>query len=263
MSAGESAAERAQRQREKAERLLRSADLWERGATGESVTAAALSGLGDDWHVLHDVAWPGRRFANIDHVVIGPPGVYVVDSKNWSGEITWPGGVLRQNGRWREPAVLGVDAAVEAVRALTKVSTPIFPVLCFVRDEAIDGRARNVLLCSTSTVARLIGSGQQRLTPEQVQAVVQDLSVLRPAGASGARLPEPRSGRASARRPVRAPRPPKRLTKAEARRRARFRADVVKLVCFLGLAVLMLYVPGFREWLVPAFIGLFTETAPK
>lgn len=39
--AGESARELARRQREKAERLTRSATLWERGAEGEEATADA------------------------------------------------------------------------------------------------------------------------------------------------------------------------------------------------------------------------------
>jgi hypothetical protein len=36
--------------------------------------------------VLHDLAVPGSR-ANIDHLVIGPGGVFVVDSKLYSGRL--------------------------------------------------------------------------------------------------------------------------------------------------------------------------------
>src|SRR5688500_611754 len=105
--AGESARERAERTREKAERLERGGDSWERGAEGESATARVLAALPPDWVVLHDLRWPGRRFANIDHLVIGPGGVFVVDSKNWTGRVAVDGGVLRQNGRSREKAVAG------------------------------------------------------------------------------------------------------------------------------------------------------------
>ena len=77
--AGESAHEVARRQREKADRLLRSAESWERGAEGEVQTARALAQLAaHEWRVIHDVPWPGRRFANIDHVVVGTGGIFVI-----------------------------------------------------------------------------------------------------------------------------------------------------------------------------------------
>ena len=36
--------------------------------------------------VLHDLAVPGSP-ANLDHLVIGPSGVFVIDSKQWTGSI--------------------------------------------------------------------------------------------------------------------------------------------------------------------------------
>lgn len=59
-----------------------------RGADGEEGTAARLAALpNDQFTVFHDVRWPRRRYANFDHVVVGPDGVFVIDSKNWSGRI--------------------------------------------------------------------------------------------------------------------------------------------------------------------------------
>ena len=56
---------------------------WRRGATGERRTARLLAPLErHGWAVLHDLAIPGTQ-ANIDHVVIGPGGVIVVDSKRY------------------------------------------------------------------------------------------------------------------------------------------------------------------------------------
>ena len=36
--------------------------------------------------VLSDRAWPGRR-ANLDHVVVAPSGVYVIDTKAYGGRV--------------------------------------------------------------------------------------------------------------------------------------------------------------------------------
>jgi hypothetical protein len=54
---------------------------WLRGAAGEASTARLLGRLPSrTWDVRHDLRVPGSR-ANIDHLVIGPSGVWVIDSK--------------------------------------------------------------------------------------------------------------------------------------------------------------------------------------
>jgi hypothetical protein len=59
----------------------RDPDRWLRGAAGEAATAALLDALPSRrWSVWHDLAMPGSR-ANIDHLLVGPTGVWVVDSK--------------------------------------------------------------------------------------------------------------------------------------------------------------------------------------
>ncbi|CAN5169024.1 hypothetical protein BH09ACT12_BH09ACT12_15940 [soil metagenome] len=40
--------------------------------------AAVLARLSWEWTVLHAVPWPGRPAGVLDHVAIGPTGVYVV-----------------------------------------------------------------------------------------------------------------------------------------------------------------------------------------
>jgi Nuclease-related domain len=54
---------------------------WRRGAAGERHTARLLATLeGHGWAILHDLAIVGSR-ANLDHLVIGPGGVFVIDSE--------------------------------------------------------------------------------------------------------------------------------------------------------------------------------------
>ena len=175
MSAGESAYDVARRQREKAERLQRSAALWEKGAEGEVAVARALEALPAGWVVLHDLAWPGRQRANVDHVVIGPGGVFVIDAKNWSGRIEVRDSVLMQSGRRREPAVV---SAAEAALAMQRVVPPpalCMGVLCFVRDELLVGWARDVMVCSTSNLTTMLTSRAHVLSPEDVQGCVDAL----------------------------------------------------------------------------------------
>ena len=63
------------------------ARAWQRGAHGERQTARLLDRLGRDGYVVfHDLAMPGSP-ANVDHLVVGPSGVFVIDSKQWTGQV--------------------------------------------------------------------------------------------------------------------------------------------------------------------------------
>jgi hypothetical protein len=63
------------------------ARTWQRGAHGERHTARLLDRLTRDGYVVfHDLAVPGSP-ANVDHLVIGPSGVFVIDSKQWTGSV--------------------------------------------------------------------------------------------------------------------------------------------------------------------------------
>jgi hypothetical protein len=157
--AGESAYLKAARQRSAAARLTESAERWERGAAGEAAVAAALAELETDgWTVRHDVAWPGRPLANLDHVVIGGGAAYVIDAKNWTGRVSMSDGTLRQNGRDRSKEVQAVATAANAVAGLAPDADgqAVRPVLCLVRDERLSERLDGVMVCSTQNLTALL-----------------------------------------------------------------------------------------------------------
>jgi hypothetical protein len=63
------------------------ARTWQRGAQGERRTARLLRRLTRDGYVVfHDLALPGSD-ANVDHLAIGRSGVFVIDSKQWTGHV--------------------------------------------------------------------------------------------------------------------------------------------------------------------------------
>jgi hypothetical protein len=62
---------------------------WLQGAKGEQLTARTLSPLErEGWRIFHDLQVPGSP-ANIDHLLVGPGGVWVIDSKLWTGQLRW------------------------------------------------------------------------------------------------------------------------------------------------------------------------------
>jgi hypothetical protein len=55
-----------------------SAFHWWQGALGERDTAKEIEKLGPDWHCEHDLEY---GHGNYDHVLVGPPGIFLLDSK--------------------------------------------------------------------------------------------------------------------------------------------------------------------------------------
>ena len=62
---------------------------WRVGADGEEVIGSRLEKLrSKGWHVLHSVP-VGSHGSDIDHIAIGPGGVYTINSKNHPGAKIW------------------------------------------------------------------------------------------------------------------------------------------------------------------------------
>jgi hypothetical protein len=96
---------------------------WRRGSAGERRTARLLSRLErHGWAVLHDLAVPGSR-ANIDHLAIGPGGVFVIDSKLYSGKLHLATGGSLWHGRHPMAPVLRA-VQFEADQAAQVLATP-------------------------------------------------------------------------------------------------------------------------------------------
>jgi hypothetical protein len=121
-----------------------STKAWEQGASGERFVGAHLDKLRSKGIcVLHDRHIPSTR-ANIDHIVVAPSGIWVVDTKNYSGaiEVRDIGGWFRTDlrlyvgNRDRTKLVAGMAKQLDAVRhALGANAAPVRAVLCFSRDD--------------------------------------------------------------------------------------------------------------------------------
>jgi len=124
----------------------RSITVWAQGSKGERILAEHMSqALGDRAVLLHDRRVPGDR-RNIDHLVVAASGVWVIDTKRWSGlvELRDVGGWFRVDrrlyvkGRDRTEAVDGMAWQVEAVKAVLggiAIDVPLHGALCFVEAE--------------------------------------------------------------------------------------------------------------------------------
>jgi len=87
---------------------------WRVGGKGEQKVGRELEKLPSAWQVLHSIP-VGTRDADIDHFVVGPGGVYTLNTKHHPGKKVWVGGDTVMVGGHRQPYVR--NARFEADRA--------------------------------------------------------------------------------------------------------------------------------------------------
>ncbi|WP_193315409.1 nuclease-related domain-containing protein [Nostocoides sp. F2B08] len=132
--------------RRKAESLAAAGDpdaaKWLAGARGEQRVAEALATLPAAWTVTHDrLLLPGMAESNIDHLIIGPPGVVMVDAKNFSGDITvWNDSLFQHLGGGEHRTSRNLVRELRkvhwmAVQVSTRLRVPVTPVLCLAGDR--------------------------------------------------------------------------------------------------------------------------------
>jgi hypothetical protein len=104
---------------------------WRCGAAGERRTARLLGPLErHGWVVLHDLAVPGS-WANLDHLVIGPGGVFVIDSKLYRGRLRVDSSGGLWHGRYPlAPTLRAVNfEADRAAQVLTDPDVVVRPIM--------------------------------------------------------------------------------------------------------------------------------------
>ena len=165
---------------------------WNKGSTGERELAASLlKNLGDQAIILNDRSVPRTR-GNIDHIVIAPSGVWVVDAKNYSGLVQQrdKGGFFKIDmrlyvgGRDRSKVIDGLDWQVRAVKeVLADVDVPVTSAVCFTDAEwklfAKPIEMRGVFVSGPNALARRIGEPGP-LSRDAIQQVAGHLSTALP-----------------------------------------------------------------------------------
>jgi hypothetical protein len=104
---------------------------WRRGAAGERRTARLLDPLErHGWAILHDLALPGSQ-ANLDHLAIGPGGVFVIDSKQYRGRLQLDSSGRLWHGRYPlAPTLQAVSfEADQAAQVLPDPGVAVVPIV--------------------------------------------------------------------------------------------------------------------------------------
>lgn len=153
---------------------------WRTGLTGERLVGALLDGLLDDgWVALHDLHWPGRSRANLDHVLVGPGGVVVIDTKNWAAPVAVRlDGVLQVGGTPRSTASRSAAAMTAAVAAVLPppYRTTAAGVLCFAGQSLVPETTREgVVVLGEAHLVGWVRGLQAWLAPDEVLEIADHL----------------------------------------------------------------------------------------
>ena len=85
-------------------RLDKQIEQHRRGQEGEDrVAELMLQALDGNWHLFRNISLPGRNKGDLDFVLVGPPGVWVLEVKNFLGNYrnvgeTWE---YRHDKKWK------------------------------------------------------------------------------------------------------------------------------------------------------------------
>ncbi|WP_329552222.1 nuclease-related domain-containing DEAD/DEAH box helicase [Streptomyces sp. NBC_00696] len=191
MAVGGSASRRAQEARRQ-ERLLkeqwqtarRQAFRWEAASEGERRVAAQLLVLtARGWRLLVDRRWPGTQAANVDMLLVGPGGVFVLDVKNWRAAPEVSSGKLCAGGESRDEhaaKLLAVTKAAEsAVASLGMSPVAVQPVMVFA-GHRIDAGLGRIRLLGEREVGPALLAEHSRLRAESVRALADHLERIFP-----------------------------------------------------------------------------------
>lgn len=154
---------------------------WRVGDNGEVAVAKQLARLDSRWRVLHSVP-VGSGDSDIDHIVIGPAGVFTVNAKNHPNANVWVGGdSFMVNGKRR---MYVHSSRYEARRASTLLSAKVgYPVPATgviavlgarggftIREQPRDGE---VVVVARIEIARWFDRLPRVLSDDQVEEIYQ------------------------------------------------------------------------------------------
>ena len=163
------------------DKLAKERIAMQRGVAGEVGVGLILQKFPDSFYVINDLTTP---FGNLDHVVVGPTGVFALDSKNWRGVVSADGkGELLLNGKPTDkPLVRQFVGRMMGIRDKVMLIAPGQDVFCdalFVftaaRVDAIWGKTGSVKCIRDEQLYDYIVEKDfgQKLNSQEAQRIAQ------------------------------------------------------------------------------------------
>lgn len=155
---------------------------WRLGAEGEELVAKEIAKLQQRdprWRVIHDLR-VGKRGANIDHILVGPPGIFVIDAKHWPNAAV----KVYRSGPWidgkkawkdfngvRKQAVL----ASNILSSATGMSISAMPILAFVNPASfqVKDQPEDVIITYRKNLIKALSNYPEKITDSQIETIFE------------------------------------------------------------------------------------------
>ncbi|WP_267424860.1 MULTISPECIES: nuclease-related domain-containing DEAD/DEAH box helicase [unclassified Curtobacterium] len=181
--AGDSARVEARRQRGRAHELRRQADDAEQRAARfeiahrtESETAKVLAPLaGIGFHLLADRRWPGSKTAQVDMVVVGTAGVFIIDTKAWRDVAVHDGRITRGQEDVTDDIANLADLAWKTEAALAEIGLPpgeVHAVVALAGQKKVHAEVASVDVVGVHDLIAHITKRGKRLSAVRVDALL-------------------------------------------------------------------------------------------
>jgi len=151
-----------------------------KGAEGEEKVARVLSFLPASHTVFNDLQLE-ESGPDFDHIVVAPAGIFVIETKTWSGDITFENGQVLCNGQpaSRSPLKQVKEATAHLAEYLTEArcpDVPIHPVLCFVDNQLQDGLTNigGVRICTDTNLQNLFENSLETPLEAGILAIIAE-----------------------------------------------------------------------------------------
>lgn len=147
-----------------------------KGARGEERVAGILRSLPDTYHVFNDFV-AGR--AHVDHVVVGPAGVFAIETKFWRGKVTLEEGHILLDGRLPDRAPLAQAqkeaALVKATLAKLGWTGAVTPVLAFASNtfEAKIAESRGTVILNANHLRESFATERVTIPAAELERLVR------------------------------------------------------------------------------------------
>lgn len=147
-----------------------------RSAIGEIEVGKALDALGAEWTVLHSIP-VGDGGARIDHLVVGPGGVYIVNTTVHSGGLVWASQRTFMVGEIRYPFIRNMEYEMGRVERLLSTAAgravEVSGILAVVDPKTLTVREahRDVAVLQASAISRWIRGRSKVLLPDDVETI--------------------------------------------------------------------------------------------
>ncbi|EKX61173.1 nuclease-related domain-containing protein [Streptomyces ipomoeae] len=149
---------------------------WHQGLIGELVTGRRLNRLKlRGWRILHAVQWDSG--SDIDHLAIGPAGVFAINSKHHKGKSVWYGDrAITVNGTSTRYVAISQSEAKRVSQALSRhcgFQILVRPVISVVHAAKVKVKnaAPPVLVLSADEINRTLSGLLPTLTRDQIDRI--------------------------------------------------------------------------------------------